>query len=279
MGGKRYSVLARTRAVEAYNWEHHDTHAAIAMLRKLLPTELAGHSDHQLTDMMKEWASKFSNTGTVVSAKPPGQQPKMSDAEADECIRLLFLGYKKGRGHRWFNSVRHALQHCTALKQLADKYGYNHRSLLRRLKYRDPTLHRRTLRYIKRLKPSARTQRLAYCRRLLAMGRQRLEQYLARVVWLDSKKMYVMPKAHMVYAPRGATREGNLLVADDRLPGSSFEFKKVVYYAAVNSVLGACHFKICSGTTDYKNLCQEWQDPGLTTYKVGWALCTRASNA
>ena len=273
MGGPRYPVSSRKAAVKAYWWGHEDHHEACGKYKELVPDPAERPNDNGLWGFITYWADHFNICDCCMQFRsPPGQQPAMPDDVADECISLLMGGYNVGRAHRWFSSVSDALKRSARLKQLADQYKYNNRTLLRRLKHRDPTISRRTLRFIKRLKAGARQQRLSYCKGLLAMGDAALQRYLARIVWVDAKNMYICPKPYLVYAPPGA----QLLVADDRLPGSRYDVKKIHYYAGVNAVLGACHYKTCSGTTGYKELCDKF--PHLKTYKVGAAPCTPASN-
>ena len=148
-----------------------------------------------------------------------------------------------------------------------------HSCLLRRLKRLDPTLHRHTFRYIYKMSKKTKRLRTAYCQARLAKGQVEMEKHLARVVWVDAKKLYACPQDHGVYAPYGATTAGGLLVEDARLPKTPRDVKRIMYYAAVNNVLGACHFKICTGTTTYSELCKgDWgKKEGLHTYKVrGW---------
>lgn len=274
MGHKWYPVSSRKAAVKAYWWSHEDPNAARSKFKELVPDQAERPPDSGLSDYIDYWAQHFNFCDCCMQFRsPPGQRPSMPDSEADECISQLLGGYNVGRAHRWFSSVSDALKRCARLKQLADKHKYNSRMLLRRLKHRDPTLSRHTLRFMKRLKAGVRQQRVTYCQDLLRKGDdQAVQQYLARIVWLDSKIMYVCPKPYLVYAPPGA----HLLVADDRLPGSSYDVKKIHYYAAVNCVLGACHYKTCTGTTGYKELCLKY--PHLKRYTVGDVPCTPASN-
>lgn len=272
MGGKRYDKEHRIKAVKAAYWEHENIPKAVKRLLIWCPDLDASHTTEQLYSFVKDYSGKFGVRGTVMDERHPGQPPAMPDDVADRCIELLFAGYKRGPGRRYFSSIRQALVKSAELRAIVHQY-YDEdnapHTLLRRLKQRDPTLHRRTLRFIKKLKKSAKNARLAYCERLLHLGEAALHRYLARVVWVDAKKLYVCPKPYLVYAPRGATAAGGLLVGDDRLPGNQFDVKKIMYYAGVNSVLGACHLKICTGTTKYRQLCEDWPHEGLRTYKVG----------
>lgn len=207
-----YEWWVRLKAAKALWWEHGNFSAAYRRLEEWVPNPKDRPPHANLHSFMDYWATQLEHMGSVLPRSPPGQPSAMSDKEADDCIELLLKGYKTGRGHKYFSSVKDALQRSKKLSELADKYGYNHRSLLRRLKHRDHTLSRRTLRFIKKLKPSVCTERLTYCRDLLKKGDKRLSRYLARVVWVDSKKLYVCPKPYLVYAPHGTGEESALLV-------------------------------------------------------------------
>jgi hypothetical protein len=274
MGGSRYSKEDRIKAVEAYNWEHGDKGKATQRMALWCPDLCSVHTYDQMFHFVEYWATVFSRTGTVESAPPPGQQPSMPDETAQACLDLLLRGFYKGRGHHFYRSISHALHKSQDLRDLCKGYyegEHAHRCLLRRLRRLDPTLTRHTLRHIHGLTNAAMEKRLAYCQDLLALGEDQLNKHLARIVWVDAKKMYVCPEDHLVYAPHGATKDGSLLVYDKRLSKSQYDVKKIVYYAGVNAVLGACHFKICTGTTKYKALCKEWPEMGWRTYKVGVA--------
>ena len=281
MGGPRYTTAQRIRAVEAFNWERGNVAAAVQTLRLWEPEMAEQHTYDQLHSMLPYWAHSFHERGTVMDLAPPGPKPDMPNETAQRCLNLLLDGYKTGRGQRYYRSIRQALRKNKELAGLTHQYykpDHAHRTLLRRLKHLDPTLHRHTLRYIRRLSDDTKTTRLNYCTALLAKGTLALPKYLARMVWIDAKLMYICPKDHEVYAPAGATKAGGLLVYDARLPRSVYDVKKIMYYAAVNQVLGACHFKICTGTTTYKQLCKDWPEKDeLRTYKVGgaWAPASK----
>lgn len=276
MGGAPFPLKVRRSAVEAWYEGHHDLPTAVGIFYNLFPDPLERPAN--AWDYIPYWVRHWKAHSSVVSEPRPGQPALMSNDEADECIRLLQNGYSKAGGaRRLFRSVRQALEKNKRLAELADKWGYSHRSLLRRLKARDPHLHRSTLRYCRRMASAIKRGRVDYCQKLVAMGGESLRRYLARVVWVDAKKLFVVPKSHLVYAPSGAGKRSTLLVADDRLAGNQFQTRKIHYYAAVNQVLGACHFKICSGTSEYRNLVEESQGQ-LRLYKVGAGSWAPASN-
>lgn len=277
MGRAPYPASVRRAAVETYFGAGKDLSAAVSMFYDQLGE--AQECPQNPWQFIPYWVDHWKEHSSVLSAPHRGQPPFMPDSEADECLRLLRSGYRKtGGAHRPFRSVRQAMRKSAALAALAAKHGYKHGSLLRRLKARDPHLHRSTLRYRRLLSNTIKRQRVTYCQNLLDMGLPELRRYLARVVWVDAKKLYVCPKSHLVYAPSGAGRRSTLLVADARLSGNQFDTRKIHYYAAVNQVLGACHFKVCSGTSDYKQLVKEYGGD-LKLYKVGAGGWAPASNS
>lgn len=271
MGGKRYSTDARIREVQAYYEAGRKVGAAVHTFCELDPDTAEQHTYDQLHSFVQSTAQRFCTRGTVLDQKPPGPKPDMPKETAQRCLDLLLGGYKIGRGQRYYRSIRQALRKNKELRELTYRYykrEHAHRTLLRCLKHHDPTLHRHTLRYLRRLSSSTMKKCLAYCQALLAKRGRALPKYLARIVWLDAKLMYICPKDHEVYAPANATKPGCLLVYDACLPRSVYDVKKIMYYAAVNKVLGPCHFKICTGTTGYKQLCEDWPEAELRTYKV-----------
>ena len=78
------------------------------------------------------------------------------------------------------------------------------------------------------------------------MGQEQLRRHLSRVIWIDSKKLYVVPKAQRVWAPPDA----ELTVEDPHMPATGRTVKAINYYAAVNAVLGPVCFIPVTGTTD-----------------------------
>lgn len=212
MGGLRYDWRVRLAAVKALWAANGSFPHAYDLFEEAVPNASERPPRGALYSFMSYWEQQLLHTGGVVSGPPPGQQPTMPNSVAADCISLLLGGYNVGRGHKYFSSVRDALKRSNRLRQLVEPYGYNHHSLLRRLKHLDHTLCRRTLRFIKKLKPTVRAARVAYCTNLLGKG-QALRRYLARIVWLDAKKLFVVPKDQLVYAPAGATSKAVLLVS------------------------------------------------------------------
>ena len=149
--------------------------------------------------------------------------------------------------------------------------GIQQTAFWRQLKQRRPGLTRRMLRWVRRLSDPTKAARLTYCQWLLSLSKEQRSRLLNRVVWLDSKKLYVVPRDYEVYAPDGAC----LVTVDGRLPSSGYQCKKINYYSAVNAVLGPVYFRICTGTTKYSEL------PGYKAYTVGVlsavVACTPAS--
>jgi hypothetical protein len=266
MGGRRYPVHMRYSAVKALWWAHGNHSQAAELFKEWEPDAAARPADPNLRSFMEYWSVCLLSRYRLDITPPPGQQPRMSDEEAEQCIQLLLGGYTfRGRKY-YYTSVNDALKRNSELKQLADKHGYSNSTLLKRLKKKDPSLCRRTLRFVKALSKAQRQARIDYCLPLLLRGHGALQRYLSRVIWIDSKKLYVCPEEYLVYAPKDA----QLLVTDKRLPNTIYDIKKINYYSAANAVLGAVHFKICTGTTGYREL-TKLNPAVLKLYTVGAA--------
>ena len=273
MGGQRYPIYARIAAVEAYYRADGNLPEAIKKFKEAVPREGDRPPDANLFSFISYWQQRWHQHGSVAHTSPPGQPPRMDDDTARECIKVLLAGYKESGQQRYFSSMNDALKRSDYLRGQANEHGYDHATLLRRLKSEDPTLTRRLLRFIKALPKHARSKRVAYCQKLLGLPLKERKQLLACIVWLDSKKLYVCPKDYLVYAPRDA----QLLVTDPRLSNSSYDIKKINYYCAVNAILGAVYFRLCTGTTGYKELAQK--DPNLKIYTVGAATAAARLHA
>jgi hypothetical protein len=273
MGGQHYPIYMRQAAVEAYIRADGNLPEAIKKFKESVTAVGDRPPDANLFSFITYWQQRWRQHASVAHIPPPGQPPRMDDTTTRECIKVLLAGYKESGRQRYFSSMNDALKRSDYLREQAGKHGYNNATLLKRLKSEDPTLTRRMLRFINALPQHARNKRVAYCQQLLRIPLQERKQLLARIVWLDSKKLYVCPTDYLVYAPKDA----QLLVSDPRLSGSSYDIKKINYYCAVNAVLGPVYFRLCTGTTGYKELTQ--RDPNLKLYMVGAAASLRASTS
>ncbi len=119
-----------------------------------------------------------------------------------------------------------------------------------------PTLRKRKL-YLKQEIPlPIKAERVAVATQLLGFrlsaGDQwlALRQFLSRVNWIDSKKLYVVPGGQRVWAPADA----QLTVECPHLPKSGKVAMAINYYVVVNAVLGPVMFKVVTGTTDFVKL-------------------------
>ena len=122
-----------------------------------------------------------------------------------------------------------------------------------------PHLKQRLLKLKLELTPEQKAVRVRLANRLLAMEEQRMRRYLHRVIWIDSKRLYVVPHGRKVWAPKNA----QLTVEDPRMPttGRQLKSKCIFYYAAVNAVTGPLLVKLATGTTGFLEM-------GGRTYKV-----------
>ena len=274
MGGRRYSLWVRRMAVEAWilagKPAFNKLAVAVKLFRGMVPLDERPRNAH---DFIKTWARGWKKRGSVRSKSPSPRRRVLDDDTARNCIDALLKGYKKNNRQRYYRTFREAANQNAVIKQvMATHYiergkhvgepitaGY----LWRRLKEVDPSLSRRTLHFVHKRTPAQNKERVDYCRRLLAMPAEERKRYLARVVWIDSKLLYVAPVDQYVYAPPNA----DLVVEDARLPPSWRNVKKINYYVAVNAVLGAVTFRPVTGTTDWTKIFKQYH-PAYQPYKV-----------
>lgn len=280
MGGQHYSLETRQRAVDAWYEAGRPPLSSLApavtIFRSRLPAEdLPTNPSEFVHTWVKAWTTRF----TVHSRSPPPRKSGIDDAAALEVVRILKDGYQQGHRHKCYRSLRQAAQRDGTIKEILKKNNdpegkpFTLCTLWRRLKQVDPTLTRKTLRYTYKLTAAHRNARAAYCARLSAMPEQERKRYLARVVWIDSKTLFVVPRAMKVYAANVA----QLLVQDPRVPASMKQAKKIHYYAAVNAALGAVYWNAATGTTPEKLDTGRWWYPTRTHYRV--SACLAASLA
>lgn len=100
------------------------------------------------------------------------------------------------------------------------------------------------------LKEGLKEQRILLSKKLLRMGQEQMRRYLCRVIWIDSKKLYVVPRSQRVWAPADAF----LTVEDPHMPTTGRNARAINYYVAVNAVLGPVCFLPVTGTTDLLQL-------------------------
>ena len=273
MGGSHYPLSTRQAAVEA--WIQAGSPAvgqrteALRLFRGRVPADALPHNPSEFMDQhVRSWVER----GSVADKSPEPRQSLIDDATAKECVKQLLAGYADGDRHRYYRSLREASKKNAYIKNVFATHldpitarPLTTCTLWRRLKAVSPTLTRRTLRYAFKLTAAHKAARVAYCRKLLGMSKEERERFLARVVWIDSKKLYVVPKAHLVYAPPGA----NLLIQDPRLSSKSYTCKKIYYYAAVNAALGGTYFFPATGTSPDKVDGKYLYPAGTACYKVG----------
>lgn len=256
MGGHHYPVEVRREAVEAWvaagKPEPGDMAAAVRIFRERVA---AASLPKNPSEFVATWVRNWVERSSVRSPSPAPRQSAISDDVAKECVRRLKAGYMLKGQHKCYRSLREAAKYNPYIKSVLESHvdpdsgkGLTTCTLWRRLKMVEPTLTRRTLRFAFKLTAAHKTARVQYCQKLLAMSPSLRKQYLARVVWIDSKKLYVVPAGRQVYAPADA----NMLVQDPRIPDSFSKVKKIMYYAAVNAAIGPVLWKPVTGTTGDK---------------------------
>lgn len=273
MGGRHYPLSTRQAAVTAWITAGQPgvghRAEALRLFRESVPADALPHNPSEFMDQhVESWVTR----GSVADKSPEPRRSAIDDATAKECVKQLLAGYTDGDRHRYYRSLREASKKNAYIKNVFATHldpftakPLTTCTLWRRLKAVSPNLTRRTLRYAFKLTAADKADRVAYCRKLLGMSKEERERFLARVVWIDSKKLYVVPKSHLVYAPPGA----NLLIQDPRASSSSYRCKKIYYYAAVNAALGGVHFFPATGTSPDKVDGKNQYPAGTTCYKVG----------
>lgn len=274
MGGRRYPLWVRRFAQEAWvlagKPAFDNLAEAVRLFKGMVPLEHRPRNGH---DFIKYWARAWIKRGSVRSRSPSPRRRILDDDTARKCIDALLSGYKKNNRQRYYQSFRQAVAQNAVIKQVIATHTTERGKhegepispfyLWRRMKEVDPSLSRRTLHFVHKRTPAQQRERVDYCRRLLAMPAEQRQRYLARVVWIDSKLLYVTPVDQYVYAPPQA----DLLVEDARVKASWRNVKKINYYVAVNAALGAVAFRPVTGTTDYTKIVTKYY-PSYQPYKV-----------
>jgi hypothetical protein len=274
MGGKRYPLWVRRMAVEAWvlagKPPSESMAVAVELFQAMLPVEDRPRNAH---DFIVTWTAGWKKRGSVRSKSPSPRRRILDDDTARRCIDALLKGYKVNKQQRYYRSFRDAVAKNPVIKQVLASHTTERGKheggpispfyLWRRMKEVDPSLSRHTLRYVHQRTRAQERERVAYCRRLLAMSPAQRKRYLSRVVWIDSKLLYVVPVDQFVYAPPNS----QLVVEDARIPASWRRMKKINYYVAVNAALGGVAFRPVTGTTDWTKIFREYY-PSFNPYKV-----------
>lgn len=237
---------------------------ALLALRELAP-------NHGIADphgFMERWVRRFEETGTVLPAAPLTHHA-LDDTLAQQCLDTLYAGYtytatvegQPVQRHRYFRSVRDAVKHSPFLAKVMRETGVSECTLLRALHRVCPGLRRRHLFRKLAHEVEVREERVKFCRLFLSWSHSKQREILLCTFWIDSKTFYICPGGEWVYAPPGV----DLTVIDHRMPKSRYAVKKVNYYAVVNAVFGAVHFRYVSGTSDHH------LDPNYKQYMVSAA--------
>lgn len=251
----RHSTHDKVAAVKAYYWARGSLPVAALLLLFLTGGTFTGNP----YSFIPYWVREFEARGFVQPKPPPGRRSRMDEELATECCGLIENGYATPQGeHRYFRSMRHALQMCPRLREIMGNTRLKQQQMLRRIKAACPELCRRTLRFVRLLGPGTKRQRADYAVRMLQMvaatpdgpDYTELRKFLARFMWIDSKVVYVVPRDCLVYAPPNA----DLYIQDDRLPRSRSQIRKINYYVVVNALLGPVHFKVVTGTTNITDI-------------------------
>jgi hypothetical protein len=239
--------------------------------------------EHDVSERRKfarKWVKRFEETGSIADRQR--RKSKLTDADVRAIAvalgtpRPTFVTVRKwvGRG-RWKHGVIQRVTRLQGYSSLKEFVHFNPKlvkavhwkTVLRRLRQvKCPRrLVYKTVRPLKPLLPWHKSARKKFCLGLLSRigifigGPESqidyLLHYLYRVCWIDAKTYYVCPKTHKVWAFAGA----DTTEVDSRMDGNI----KIVYYAAVNPILGPVYFELVTGTSEHA------LDPHYQQYMVG----------
>jgi hypothetical protein len=283
MGGQHYSIEVRKAAVEEYikagSPAPDQLRNVVSSFRGRCPPPPAGDGPLNPSEFVHHWVREWNERGSVRSRSPLPRKPYIDDDVARQCVAQLKAGFMDKGRQRCYSSMRQAARRNAFISGVLAGYRdidgqpLSACTLWRRCKAVSPGLSRKTLRYVFKLTPEHKHLRLQYCARLMAMPALQRNQYLARVVWIDSKKMYVAPEARLVYANSSA----QLHVQDRRVAASGFSAKKIFYYGAACAVFGGLFWKAGTGTSRQRLPNGNWWAPYDKPYMVsGWRAASHA---
>jgi hypothetical protein len=156
------------------------------------------------------------------------------------------------------HSIWEAVYRSTYIRALQDRHGITTQTLLRVLKKYEPRLRKCMPGKLKvRLNDGQCQRRLQYVERWLkeegpVPEGQRFGEIerLKRVIWIDQKIVYIVPKLEKVWCVPETCQEGqgNRRPMCSDLLHHSMNGTRIYYYAAVNWYTGPLLIKLCTGT-------------------------------
>ena len=241
-----------------------------------------------------KWVTRFEKQGDVHEL--PRRKPSMPSEVARELGEQLMEGREVGytaevkRGKKvvkeqrrkrlWYRSIGEFCATNAGVKKKMAQYKIKHsKTLLREIRKACPELKRGQT-----LTAGHKLERKRFAFKLLGMvgvgvvpsGLDLLRHYLYRCIWIDSKTLYVSPQIMKVWAPKGA----DMTDYDERVPRNK-KPAKIVYYIAVNAILGPVYFELVTGTAKHEEdpFYQQYTvslSAGCRTTGVGRAVCDDA---
>lgn len=219
---------------------------------------------HNVSDVrrfIETHVSNFEERGTVHDRPRSGPSKKVPHDVLLQCIEEWNKGWTDSKGTKWYyESIEAAVNGPYPngyLVWVVDQYDVKNlrATLWERMLEADPTLQLRR-RPKKHVFTAAQMQlRINFTGEKLAYGIL-LPVLLMSVVFIDAKKGWTESEGEWVYASKDEAEGEEFIV-----PKNRWVKKKMVFYVAVNALIGPVKLFFCSGTTGYK-----------TPYKVSMGL-------
>lgn len=204
----------------------------------------------------KKWYRRIRLLGSAEDLPRPGRKRLIAPEAATRAARIFEKGMNKGKPADNFCSVAEGCREkadfnsCRLVPGREEPASY--RTLLRAMRRQCPTLTTRSLRYKPPLSKKNRRWRHLCSRKNLQRWHDN-PNYFKRIMWVDAKTMWVVPKrGRKVWVNSLLLRPGDLVVTHDALTSSGRPSKRrmrLEYYACVNAVLGPIDLVYVTGTT------------------------------
>jgi hypothetical protein len=243
--------VLHNRRVAAHAWEmkKKDKEAAFAYFYKNARGKFG--SSKNANRAMNKWGPRFAAVGNLFDGKRIGRPPKFSPQDMEECVEELKAGYFATNSEgkevwRGWTSLRAAAAsgpaYCHKIKQVLAE-GLSVRRLWAGMKAVCPEIVKckRTIDLRASLSDEVKLMRKAMAGQHKRLPKKKLQQ----VIWIDAKKIHVVPEGIKVYTDRDTE-----VIEDPRLKQGKFNTGITLhYYSAVNALLGVVSFVWITGTT------------------------------
>jgi len=202
----------------------------------------------QLRRLIQRWGPRYDETGCIQEQRK-GRVSKISDEEADQCIKIMRDGFKTADGRQWrFASIADALARSKVLRGHANHAKLSPRGFWRRLKRRDPKLTYKSIRLRRLLTREQKRRRRAFAQYMLDLAPTALRDGLLRTFFVDAKTMHFNVRSGKFISFKGL----NETLASPNVYWKSQDVITIKYYAAVNAFVGPVMYTEVTGTTGLK---------------------------